>query len=47
MLYINMGHNDIDYTDKTGRELSDTFGNKIQNKLIINCLLWLGKWYGL
>jgi hypothetical protein len=43
MLYINLGHNDIDYENKTNKELSFTFDNKIQNKLIIHSLLWLGK----
>jgi hypothetical protein len=43
MVYFNMGHNDIDYENKTNRELSFQFDNKIQNKLIINALLWLGK----
>jgi uncharacterized protein len=43
MLYINMGHNIIDYDNKTLRELSHTFDNKTQNKLIIDGLLWLGK----
>jgi uncharacterized protein len=41
MLYINMGHNDIDYENKTNKELSFTFNNKIQNKLIIDGLFWL------
>ena len=41
MIYFNMGHNDIDYENKTNKELSFTFGNKIQDKLIINGLLWL------
>jgi hypothetical protein len=43
MLYINMGHNDIDYENNTGKELSLTFTNRIQNRLIIRALLWLGK----
>jgi hypothetical protein len=43
MLYINMGHNDIDYENKTDRELSFTFGNESQDKLVIDALLWLGK----
>lgn len=43
MVYINMGHNDIDYDNGTNKELSFTFNNKVQNRLIINCLLWLGK----
>jgi hypothetical protein len=42
MLYLNMGHNDIDYENGTNKELSSTFDNKIQNKLIIDGLLWLG-----
>jgi hypothetical protein len=42
MLYLNMGHNDIDYENGTNQELSFTFDNKIQNKLIIDGLLWLG-----
>jgi hypothetical protein len=45
MLYVNMGHNDIDYehkVDKTNSTLSFTFDNKIQNKMITNALLWLG-----
>lgn len=42
MLYINMGHNIIDYDNKTNQELSRTFNNKTQNKLIIDALLWLG-----
>ena len=41
MLYINMGHNDIDYENKTNKELSFTFDNPIQNRMIINGLLWL------
>jgi uncharacterized protein len=43
MLYINMGHNDIDYDNKTNKELSHTFGNEIQDKLVIEALLWFGK----
>jgi hypothetical protein len=42
MIYFNMGHNDIDYENKTNRELSSTFSSHEQNKLIINALLWLG-----
>jgi|SRR5688572_18013057 len=42
MLYVNMGHNDIDYENKTNRELSFQFDNEIQNRLIIDGLLWLG-----
>ncbi len=43
MLYLNMGHNDIDYENKTNKELSFTFENEIQNQLIIDGLMWLGK----
>lgn len=42
MLYLNMGHNDIDYENKTNKTLSYTFDNQIQNKLIVDGLLWLG-----
>jgi hypothetical protein len=43
MLYINMGHNDIDYENNSDKELSFTFNNEIQNRLIIDALLWLGE----
>jgi len=46
MLYFNMGHNDIDYEhkyDNTNKTLSYTFNNKIQDRLIIDGLLWLGE----
>ncbi|MBZ4190405.1 ThuA domain-containing protein [Niabella beijingensis] len=42
MIYFNMGHNDIDYEHHTNRELSFTFQNPIQNRLILNALFWLG-----
>jgi len=42
MLYVNMGHNDIDYEHNSNKELSFTFGNEIQDQLIIDALLWLG-----
>lgn len=45
MIYFNMGHNDIDYEhkfDTTNKTLSYTFNNPIQDKLVINALLWLG-----
>lgn len=41
MIYFNMGHNDMDYQNKTNKELSFTFNNDVQNKLIIDALLWL------
>jgi hypothetical protein len=41
MIYLNMGHNDIDYEHKTNQELSSTFQSEMQNKLILDGLLWL------
>ena len=43
MIYMNMGHNDIDYENNTGKELSFTFKNPDQNKLIMNAMMWLGR----
>lgn len=43
MIYFNMGHNDIDYEHHTNKELSYTFGNAMEDKVIIDALLWLGK----
>lgn len=43
MLYMNMGHNDIDYEGKTNKRLSRTFGNTVQDKLTLDALLWLGR----
>jgi hypothetical protein len=42
MIYLNMGHNDMDYEHKTNKELSFTFANEIQDRLIVDALLWLG-----
>jgi hypothetical protein len=42
MIYMNMGHNDMDYEHKTNKQLSSTFSSEFQNKLIIDALLWLG-----
>ncbi|SEJ00814.1 Trehalose utilisation [Dyadobacter koreensis] len=42
MLYLNMGHNDIDYENKTNKTLSYTFDNDVQNKLVVDGILWLG-----
>jgi uncharacterized protein len=43
MIYVNMGHNDLDYEHKTNRELWFTFANELQNQLIVQSLLWLGE----
>ena len=42
MIYLNMGHNDIDYEHHTTKTLSYTFNNNVQDKLILDGLLWLG-----
>jgi hypothetical protein len=45
MLYVNMGHNDMDYEhkyDNTNKSLSSSFENPYQDKFLINALLWLG-----
>lgn len=43
MIYINMGHNDMDYEHKTNATLSHTFANPTQNQFILNGLLWLAR----
>ena len=43
MVYVNMGHNDMDYDGGTNRTLSYTFSNKYEYQLILNTILWLGK----
>ncbi|HEY0528618.1 MAG TPA: ThuA domain-containing protein [Gemmatimonadaceae bacterium] len=45
MIYFNMGHNDIDYEhkfDTTNKTLSFTLNNPVEDRLIIDALLWLG-----
>jgi hypothetical protein len=42
MFYFNMGHNDLDFETKPNKELSFTFGNEVQDRLILNALEWLG-----
>jgi uncharacterized protein len=42
MVYMNMGHNDMDYEHKTNRQLSSTFAEPTQNELIVRALTWLG-----
>ena len=45
MIYVNMGHNDMDYEHKFNKHttsLSQSFDNKIQTKMIIDGILWLG-----
>lgn len=42
MIYLNMGHNDMDYNGHTNRQLSSTFSSKEQDRFILDALLWLG-----
>ncbi|MCD8742032.1 ThuA domain-containing protein [Mucilaginibacter roseus] len=42
MLYFNMGHNDMDYEHGTNETLSHTFDGDVENRLIVNGLMWLG-----
>jgi hypothetical protein len=37
-----MGHNDMDYDHHTNQELSFQFDNEIQDRFIVDALLWLG-----
>jgi len=41
MVYMNMGHNDMDYGG-TNRALSSTFSSAAQNEFITRALVWLG-----
>lgn len=43
MLYINMGHNDMDYEHHTNQTLSSSFSSAAQNQLILAALLWMGR----
>ena len=40
MVYMNMGHDDLDYDNH--RSLSSTFSSPDQNKFILDALFWLG-----
>ena len=42
MVYMNMGHNDMDYEAEDEPELSSTFAEPAQNELITRAVLWLG-----
>ncbi len=42
MIYVNMGHNDIDYEHNTYKTLSQTFANKAYDEFMLNALNWLG-----
>jgi hypothetical protein len=46
MIYFNFGHNDIDYEhkyDTTNKTLSYTLGNPVQDRVIVDALMWLGR----
>lgn len=40
MIYMNMGHNDMDYGG-TEKELSATFSSKVQAQFVLQSLLWV------
>ena len=42
MIYINMGHNDMDYGGTNGT-LSYTFQNEVQNRFVLDGVIWLGE----
>jgi hypothetical protein len=41
MVYVNMGHNDMDYGG-TNQALSSTFSSPTQNRMLLNLIRWLG-----
>jgi uncharacterized protein len=41
MIYLNMGHNDIDDINNTYKDWSATFSSENENKLIIDSLYWM------
>lgn len=43
MLYFNMGHNDLDFSQKPNKVLSSSFSSETQNRMILDGLLWLGR----
>jgi len=45
MLYVNMGHNDMDYEHKYGpdnKTLSHTFSSEPECRMLLNALFWIG-----
>jgi hypothetical protein len=42
MLYFNIGHNDLDYENKTNHPVSSSFSSEDQNEFLLDALLWLG-----
>ena len=43
ILYFNIGHNDMDYDGGTNQTLSSSFSSEMQNRFILNSLIWLGE----
>ena len=43
MVYINMGHNDMDYEDHHIRDLSSSFSSDAQNQFLLNSLFYAAK----
>jgi hypothetical protein len=43
MVYFNIGYNDMDFDVQPNHQRSFTFGNGIQDRLILNALEWLGR----
>lgn len=41
MLYMNMGHNDMDYEGGTNKPLSSSFSSHYQNQLLVNAIRWM------
>jgi hypothetical protein len=41
MVYINMGHNDMDYIGGTNATLSSQFSSPDQNQFLLNAIQWL------
>lgn len=43
MVYINMGHNDMDYSNHMIKDVSSTFQSESQDQFIINSLFYVAK----
>ena len=43
MVYINMGHNDMDYENHQIRDLSSTFSSQAQDRFLLNALFYVAK----
>jgi hypothetical protein len=43
MVYINMGHNDMDYENHTNKTLSSSFSSEIQNQFLLQSLFFVAQ----